>query len=355
MALRDVKGANRRVIAELERGGFTSIQTFLTTDAFSVCRSAGISKQYHQALLHAIYEDLGTPFISGPMIFSNFLETSATFKTCDWFDDLVGGGLQAGSLVELVGEAATGKTQVCLFLAACVAAQPYQPCSPMTSSPSSSFSPSMIPASHSTVIYIDTNNTAQPSRFCDFALEILGQQYPEIFSSFDFTSTSDLPDPMRNLLHRIQVFRSFLAPDILVLLQDIERELRKKKDEFYLSLRLLVIDNLGLSVAASVPVSKERNHLMSEIAKILKLIATTYGVAIVFTNYLVGLRDNRKPALGQHWRSVADSQILLRAPPPQVPGDSTPSAYSAVLFSSRQQKIGMEQHFFISSSSLPSS
>ena len=98
---------------------------------------------------------------------------------------------------------------------------------------------------------------------------------------------------------------------------------------------------------------------MSEITRILKLISKTYGVAIVFTNYLVGLRDNRKPALGPNWRSVADSQIVLRAPPPtQVSnsiGESVSLPRSAVLFSSREQKIGMEQHFFISSSSLPSS
>merc|ERR1711963_1293505 len=109
---------------------------------------------------------------------------------------------------------------------------------------------------------------------------------------------------MVNLLHRIQVFRSFSAPSILALLHDIERDLKTKKNEFYLSLRLLIIDNLGLSIAASLPLSKQRNQLMAQLARICKMIATTYGVVIIFTNYLVGLREHRIPALGQKWRSV---------------------------------------------------
>ena len=333
--------ADRDLNRRLQNKGISSVFKFITTDPISLCQSAGISHQEYQELQTSIYDSFGSPIHSCSFLLRTELRNSAVFPTCRWLDSLLSGGLATGELLELVGTSGSGKTQLCHFLSASVASSYYFPFHSCSSSHTHD---------RCLVLYIDTSNSAFASRFCDFSVHFIQKNDPSLHdSSFEQGFASDLPPSMKELLLRIRVRHSFFAEDLLATLKQVEDEL-DRKEEALLSLRLVVIDSLGIPMTTSFPFGSSRDSTLSELSNVMKQIAVLHSIAIVFTNYLVVDKDsNLTPALGPFWSSVANTQLLLKKE-----SECDGGLFSATLTSSGKKKLGAKQYFTIGSRSLPS-
>uniref|UniRef100_A0A8D2IT54 RAD51 paralog D n=1 Tax=Varanus komodoensis TaxID=61221 RepID=A0A8D2IT54_VARKO len=201
--------------------------------------------------------------VSGADLYEELKTTTAILSTgIQSLDKLLDSGLYTGELTELVGAPGTGKTQVCLSIAACAAQFLKQ-----------------------SVLYVDSTGGVTAARLLQL-LELKTEDKQE----------------QAEALQRIQVVRVFDAYRLLDVLQEYR-----------------------ISVAQQVRVVRIISHplplptgmaLMMQVAWELKAIARECGVAVVvsLTNHVTRDTSNGslKPALGRSWSFVPSTRVLLK-------------------------------------------
>uniref|UniRef100_A0A182NK24 RecA family profile 1 domain-containing protein n=1 Tax=Anopheles dirus TaxID=7168 RepID=A0A182NK24_9DIPT len=199
-------------------------------------------------------------------------------------DELLQGGLLPGHVYELCGESGSGKTQLCVTVAAHVALQ--QRCQ---------------------VFYVDTK--------CDFS----GTKVMHVLNASQQRKLSERE--LGHTMARIRVERIF-SPALLV--QVVEELAAGKHLDANKPLKLLIIDSLPalwylFQDAAS---SCEPLGLLTKLICSLRKLATAYSVAVVLVNLAIaggtGSDVKRKlcpngsyPALGRYWESAPGTRLLL--------------------------------------------
>jgi RAD51-like protein 3 len=169
-----------------------------------------------------------------------------------------------GEILELVGQVATGKTQLCHSAALEVAK--------FRSSPDGA-----IGSSGFTVCYFDSAASFTPQRIAEMH------------------EAHRLPDEPKmaiaDIMTRIRCIRVFNAFSLINGLQQLRDLLEKTgcdEDPFASKLKLVVIDSLGSLISPILGSKQTMGHgIMIEISRIMKAIAREHHIAFLVTNYAV--------------------------------------------------------------------
>ncbi|XP_054946532.1 DNA repair protein RAD51 homolog 4 isoform X2 [Physeter macrocephalus] len=204
-------------------------------------------------------------------------------------DKLLDAGLYTGEVTEIVGGPGSGKTQVCLCVAANVAHGLQQ-----------------------NVLYIDSNGGLTASRI----LQLLQARTPdeEEQSSDLALQLSTQAATLAGALQRIQVVRAFDIFQMLDVLQDLRGAVSQQVSSSSGTLKVVVVDSVTAVVAPLLGgQQREGLALMMQLARELKTLARDLSVALVVTNHMTRDRDSGqlKPALGRSWSFVPSTRLLL--------------------------------------------
>ncbi|ELR53567.1 DNA repair protein RAD51-like protein 4, partial [Bos mutus] len=189
-------------------------------------------------------------------------------------DKLLDAGLYTGEVTEIVGAPGSGKTQVCLCVAAHVAHGLQQ-----------------------NVLYIDSNGGLTASRI----LQLLQARTPD-------------EEEQAGALQRIQVVRAFDIFQMLDVLQDLRGAVSQQVSSSSGTLKVVVVDSVAAVVAPLLGgQQREGLALMMQLARELKTLARDLSVAVLVTNHMTRDRDSGqlKPALGRSWSFVPSTRLLL--------------------------------------------
>ena len=153
----------------------------------------------------------------------------------------------------------------------------------------------------------------------DFGIEVV--EVPN-----EIEETEEDRDPVKkaekieaSILSRIKRYPIYDIQSLLALLQQMRESLRVKEPPFYNNLRLIVIDSLASVISPILGRHSIGHSMMSSLGFLLKEIARVYGVAILYTNYLVSggegrerlLEETMQPALGSSWAVTSNCLIYL--------------------------------------------
>jgi RAD51-like protein 3 len=218
---------------------------------------------------------------------------------CSNIDELLDRGLWCGEVTEIVGEASTGKTQICMTAAA-----------------------DALASTAATVAYIDSGSSIDMLRMhsilskrCSNA-ECVEEAFDKRMRIFTCPQVHALLDVIDVIVQSLQTYRfKTVVPD-----EDTG------KAAFYRNLKLVVVDSLSAILSPVLGISSVRvplgHVLMAHVAKGLHYLAAEYNVAVLVTNHMVSDHDadmggrhprlhSLKPALGPSWAHVPSRQIAL--------------------------------------------
>jgi RecA/RadA recombinase len=169
---------------------------------------------------------------------------------CKQLDILLGGGIYSGELTEIVGQAATGKTQLCMSTAlnACL---------------HSSYN----------VAYIDTANSFSGKRVAEMYNSIVSHQLSDI---------EEKKRHFREVFSRIRIFKAFDIFTFFNILFQLKELLEKKTSDFGFNLKMIIIDSLATLLAQNLVQKQLLGHaMMSETARYLKIFALDHQIAVL--------------------------------------------------------------------------
>jgi RAD51-like protein 3 len=227
------------------------------------------------------------PKISGWDLYEQMMRQSTILRTgCNSLDTLLGGGLYSGEWTELVGPVSSGKTQLCLYVAMNVAWR-----------------------TNGTVIYIDTGNNFSATR--------LLQMYKA--TKQQFADEKEKKEKMADVLNKLRVFQVHDIFSLLNVLDQIKSMIANKDSDFVSRGSLLIIDSLGSLISSVISKNSLGHYLMVDISRQIKNILLNSQMAALTTNFTVRGGDEKekfkpnqlKPALGEAWSHMANTQLFL--------------------------------------------
>jgi len=218
---------------------------------------------------------------------------------CDSIDELLGGGLRQGQVIEFTGPSASGKTQLCLSAAASFAALGHR------------------------VVYVDTTGGFSAMRV---------KQFHRGF----FTEDADKMEVAQHLKQTLNLIAVHSCHDVFSLLHLLsqlgEEASEDDNNPEHATMGLLVIDSLSSLLSPLLTKAHHQGYtIMATVAAMLRGLAATRKTAVLYTNHTVSagqdsLADdhgsNLKPALGARWTSVPHRRIRLD----KIPGTGWHSA-----------------------------
>ena len=218
---------------------------------------------------------------------------------CDSIDELLGGGLRQGQVIEFAGPSASGKTQLCLSAAASFAALGHR------------------------VVYVDTTGGFSAMRV---------KQFHRGFFTEDADKT-EVAQHLKQTLNLIAVHSCHDVFSLLHLLSQLGEEASEDDNNpEHATMGLLVIDSLSSLLSPLLTKAHHQGYtIMATVAAMLRGLAATRKTAALYTNHTVSagqdsLADdhgsNLKPALGTRWTSVPHRRIRLD----KIPGTGWHSA-----------------------------
>jgi RAD51-like protein 3 len=317
-------------------------EQYSTIEAFLYDRCMGRLKRGEDPDLQLCYERLGQYITStiapqpqsGVLLYQQASEELRVLPTgCESLDELFGHGVREGQVSELVGESASGKTQVLMQLAAVTALR------------------------GEGVIFFDLTNSFRAERVLRIAAAASGLR-PEVAGSESFA---------QEVLSNIAVLRTHDIHNVLYLMDMVARALEQRHIQVARIQDLTAGSNSSSSAAAApqqapgraphgpslsellgpavpsllimdsissvvTPVLGGKQHsqghvLMLSLSRMVKQCADRYKLAAVVSNHVVGgggssiwpppsgtsssSRSSTKPALGEHWRNQCSWRVQL--------------------------------------------
>ncbi|NP_001264867.1 DNA repair protein RAD51 homolog 4 isoform 2 [Mus musculus] len=263
-------GLTEETVQLLRGRKIKTVADLAAADLEEVAQKCGLSYKALVALRRVLLAQFSAFPLNGADLYEELKTSTAILSTgIGSLDKLLDAGLYTGEVTEIVGGPGSGKTQVCLCVAANVAHSLQQ-----------------------NVLYVDSNGGMTASRL----LQLLQAR------------TQD-EEKQASALQRIQVVRSFDIFRMLDMLQDLRGTIAQQEATSSGAVKVVIVD----SVTAVVAPLLGGLALMMQLARELKILARDLGVAVVVTNHLTRDWDGRrfKPALGRSWSFVPSTRILL--------------------------------------------
>jgi DNA repair protein RadA len=111
-AVKSLPGVGEATLNKLIKSGFSSLEAIAYTPPSIISDESGIGEKTTAKLIKASMDRLGIGFKSGEEIWEVRKNIARITTGNKELDDLLGGGVETGSLVEFFGEFRTGKTQI---------------------------------------------------------------------------------------------------------------------------------------------------------------------------------------------------------------------------------------------------
>ncbi|XP_072772783.1 DNA repair protein RAD51 homolog 4 isoform X3 [Taeniopygia guttata] len=276
-------GLSEDMIQLLSANGIRTVVDFVSSDLEDVAQKCSLSYKTSlcpQALV-AVRRVLLAQFSAFPAngadLYEELKSSTAILPTgSPSLDQLLDSGLYTGEVTELMGAPGTGKTQVCLGIAASVSLGLKQ---------------------H--VLFLDSTGGFTASRL----YQMLRAQ------------TEDEEEQLE-ALQRVRVERVFNIYEVLRALQELRDRLSQQVVSSMGPLKVVVLDSVS---AVIYPLLGGRQSeglaLMMQLSRELKTLAREFSLAVVVTNQVT--RDSStgtlKPALGRSWSFVPSTRVLLES------------------------------------------
>jgi DNA repair protein RadA len=166
-AVKSLPGVGEATLDKLIKAGFNSLESIAYTPPSILKDGTGIGEKTTAKLVKASMNKLGIGFKSAEDVWEHRKNITRITTSSDELDDLLGGGIETGSLIEFFGEFRTGKTQIAHQL--CVNVQ----------------LPREDGGLEGNALYIDTEGTFRPERIIQMS-EALELDYNQILKNIVF-------------------------------------------------------------------------------------------------------------------------------------------------------------------------
>lgn len=268
-------GLTQDMVQLLQSRGIKTVVDLVCADLEEVAQKCGLSYKALVALRRVLLAQFSAFPFNGADLYEELKTSTAILSTgIGSLDKLLDAGLYTGEVTEIVGAPGSGKTQVCLCVAAHVAHGLQQ-----------------------NVLYIDSNGGLTASRI----LQLLQARTPD-------------EEEQAGALQRIQVVHAFDIFQMLDVLQDLRGAVSQQVSSSSGTLKVVVVDSVAAVVAPLLGgQQREGLALMMQLARELKTLARDLSVAVLVTNHMTRDRDSGqlKPALGRSWSFVPSTRLLL--------------------------------------------
>ncbi|XP_002748405.2 DNA repair protein RAD51 homolog 4 isoform X2 [Callithrix jacchus] len=268
-------GLTQEMIQLLRNRGIKTVVDLVSADLEEVAQKCGLSYKALVALRRVLLAQFSAFPLNGADLYEELKTSTAILSTgIGSLDKLLDAGLYTGEVTEIVGGPGSGKTQVCLCVAANVAHGLQQ-----------------------NVLYVDSSGGLTASRL----LQLLQAK------------TQD-EEEQAEALQRIQVVYAFDIFQMLDVLQELRGTVVQQVTGSSGTMKVVVVDSVTAVVSPLLGgQQREGLALMMQLARELKTLARDLGMAVVVTNHITRDRDSGrlKPALGHSWSFVPSTRILL--------------------------------------------
>lgn len=306
-------GLTEEMVQLLRSRGIKTVVDLATADLEEVAQRCGLSYKALVALRRVLLAQFSAFPLNGADLYEELKTSTAILSTgIGSLDKLLDAGLYTGEVTEIVGGPGSGKTQVCLCVAAHVAHSLQQ-----------------------NVLYIDCNGGLTALRL----LQLLQAR------------TQD-EEEQAGALQRIQVAHAFDIFQTLDQLQDLRGAVAQQVTGSSGTVKVVVVDSIAAVVSPLLGgQQREGLALMMQLARELKTLARDLSVAVLVpqvTNHMTRDRDSGrlKPALGRSWSFVPSTRVLLDSI--DRTGASGRSLRMACLTKSPRQPTGLQEVMDIS-------
>ncbi|MFX1312502.1 MAG: DNA repair and recombination protein RadA [Promethearchaeota archaeon] len=111
-AVKKLPGVGEATLKKLIKAGFHSLESIAYTPPSIIKEESGLGDKTTEKLIKASMEQLGLGFKSADVIWEHRKNIARITTSSQELDDLLGGGVETGSVIEFFGEFRTGKTQI---------------------------------------------------------------------------------------------------------------------------------------------------------------------------------------------------------------------------------------------------
>ncbi|NXM48009.1 RA51D protein, partial [Gymnorhina tibicen] len=312
-------GLTEDMIQLLRANGIRTVVDFVSSDLEDVAQKCSLSYKALVAVRRVLLAQFSAFPANGADLYEELKSSTAILPTgSPSLDQLLDSGLYTGEVTELMGAPGSGKTQVCLGIAASVSLGLKQ---------------------H--VLFLDSTGGFTASRLYQMLqaqTEDEEEQARQVLGRLRLCSV-----PQLEALQRIQVVRVFSIYELLSALQELRDRLSQQVVSSTGPLKMVVLDSVS---AVIYPLLGGRQSeglaLMMQLSRELKTLAREFSLAVVVTNQVT--RDSStgplKPALGRSWSFVPSTRVLLEGK--EATWEKATTQRLASLAKSPRQPTGMQ-------------
>ncbi|XP_040389085.1 DNA repair protein RAD51 homolog 4 isoform X3 [Cygnus olor] len=319
-------GLTEEMIQVLRANSVRTVVDFVSSDLEDVSQKCSLSYKALVAVRRVLLAQFSAFPANGADLYEELKSSTAILSTgSPSLDQLLDSGLYTGEVTELMGAPGSGKTQVCLSIAASVSLGLKQ---------------------H--VLFLDSTGGFTASRLYQM---LQAQAEDEEEQAVGDTALSQL-----EALQRIQVARVFDVYEMLSALQEVRDRLSQQAVSCTGPLKTVVIDSVSAVIHPLLGGRQSEGlAIMMQLARELKMLAKEFSLAVVVTNQVT--RDSStgllKPALGRSWSFVPSTRVLLESK--GAAWEEATTRRSASLAKSPRQPTGMQVELDIGNSDVQES
>ncbi|NXQ51856.1 RA51D protein, partial [Anthoscopus minutus] len=278
-------GLTEDMMELLRANGIRTVVDFVSSDLEDVAQKCSLSYKALVAVRRVLLAQFSAFPANGADLYEELKSSTAILPTgSPSLDQLLDSGLYTGEVTELMGAPGSGKTQVCLGIAASVSLGLKQHVLFLDST--GGFTASRLYQ----MLQAQTEDEEEQARLC-FVLQL-------------------------EALQQIQVVRVFNIYELLSALQELRDRLSQQVVSSMGPLKMVLLDSVS---AVIYPLLGGRQSeglaLMMQLSRELKTLAREFSLAVVVTNQVT--RDSStgplKPALGRSWSFVPSTRVLLES------------------------------------------
>jgi len=249
--LKDLPGVGDTTVKKLKEAGIMSIRTLAIYPMTKLMDEAGIGEKTAQKIIKAAQDIEKMGFKSADIIWEKRKQMNRLTTNSSTLDDILGGGIEPGSVTEFYGEYRTGKTQIAHQL--CVDVQlPYEE-----------------GGLEGNALYIDTEATFRPERIIQMAEA----------KDLDYNKT----------LQNITVGRAYNSDHQVLLIREASKIVKEK------NIKLVVVDSIighfRSEYIGRGTLANRQQTLNTHIHDLLRLTEIFDELAVVFTNQVSSRPD----------------------------------------------------------------
>ncbi|GAA6005107.1 hypothetical protein JCM11491_002580 [Sporobolomyces phaffii] len=272
-------GISAKDCEKLSEAGLATVEAIAYTPKKSLLQIKGVSEAKADKILGIVHKLIPMGFTTATEFHARRADMVAITTGCTALDNILGGGIETGSITELYGEFRTGKSQICHQLA--VTCQ--LPCD--------------MKGGEGKCLFIDTEGTFRPERLLAIA-ERYGMNGEDVLDNVAYA----------------RAFNADHQANLLVTAAAMMSESR---------FSLIIVDSVTAlyrtDFSGRGELSARQMHLAKFLRNLMRL-ADEFGVAVVVTNQVVASVDNagggggdqRKPIGGNIMAHASTTRVSMR-------------------------------------------